>query len=94
MVVIRHHERSRLIPTDAGTQLLQAWVQESANAADKSARVLHVKSVHTARGFGAKALSFVWLDIPFRAVGGAVRAAYQAGRTCPAVCRPVDAGHS
>ena len=49
----------------------------------KGARALHIKSLHTRRGAGAKLLGFIWLDVPFRTVGAAVRAGYQPGKTCP-----------
>jgi hypothetical protein len=78
-----HPQRARTIPNEAGQAMLREWVDSSSNAGDHGARVLHIKSIHTARGFGAKLLGFFWLDVPFRAAGAAVRAAYQPGATCP-----------
>lgn len=83
VVYVRSRERPRLIPDEAGLQVLKAWVEDAPNIGDKGARILHVNTVHTARGAGAKVLSFMWLDIPFRAAGAAVRAGLQPGRTCP-----------
>ena len=78
-----HPERARTIPTEAGKALLREWVESSANVGEHGSRVLHIKSLHTKRGFGAKLAGFFWLDVPFRAAGGAVRAAYQPGASCP-----------
>lgn len=82
-MVLPYNERPRMIPTEAGMAALKAWVQASPNVGEKSARALHIKSLHTKRGVGAKTLGFFWLDIPFRGAGAAVRSGYQPHLTCP-----------
>jgi hypothetical protein len=83
MPIIFYRERGRVLPSEAGITALKEWVESAPNAGEKGARALHVKSLHTARGVGAKTLSFLWLDVPFRAAGAAVRTGYQPGKTCP-----------
>ena len=51
-------------------QMLRAWVESSGNVGEHAARVLHIKSLHTKRGIGARLLGFFWLDVPFRAAPG------------------------
>src|SRR5207247_1650584 len=83
MPILFHPQRGRVIPTEKGKAILRAWVESSANPAEHGARVLHIKSLHTPRGIGAKLLGFFWLDVPFRAAGAAVRAGFRPGATCP-----------
>ena len=83
MSVIFYHERGRIVPNEAGLQALRNWAHDATTGGEHAARALHIKSLHTRRGLGAKALGFFWLDVPFRAAGAAVRAGYQPGQTCP-----------
>jgi hypothetical protein len=82
-MVIPMPERGRILPNDEGMAALKAWVESAPDMGQKAARALHIKSLHTKRGIGAKTLSFFWLDIPFRAAGAAVRAGYNPSQTCP-----------
>jgi hypothetical protein len=82
-MVIPYRERGRVIPNERGIAALKEWVESAPDVGQKGARALHVKSLHTRRGIGAKTLGFFWLDVPFRAAGAAVRAGYQPHLTCP-----------
>ncbi len=89
MPIIPVPQRGRVIPNEKGIAALKEWVEAAPDLGQKGARALHVKSLHTPRGIGAKTMSFFWLDIPFRAAGAAVRGGYQPGLTCP-LCVSLD----
>ena len=91
-MVIPLPERGRVLPNDEGMAALKAWVESAPDMGQKAARALHIKSLHTKRGIGAKTLSFFWLDIPFRAAGAAVRAGYNPSLTCPLCVALAESG--
>jgi hypothetical protein len=76
-------QRARVIPNDEVMEVLHAWAHSADTTGERGARMLHIKSLHTPRGIGAKALGLFWLDVPFRTAGAAVRAGYRPGETCP-----------
>jgi hypothetical protein len=69
-MVIPYRERGRVLPNEAGLAALKQWVESAPNVGEKAARALHVKSLHTKRGLGAKTLGFFLARCPLQGSRG------------------------